>query len=201
MSDVSDNRYGREKWDQRWLEKSAAPEGLPDAWLTRVLPWLPAGGTALDSACGSGRHALCLAEAGYRVSALDFSPVALDLLQADARRRGLDVTAIQTDLEGECRLPPGPFDLVIQFYYLYRPLLVRLKELVRPGGYIVIRTFSRAGEDRFGPVSKEISFIPGELLKIFSDWEVLLYEEGLEPSRKGGSLAGILARKGRQAQG
>lgn len=193
---MNNSRYSREKWDQRWQEKTASAIGQPDDWLLRVLPHLPDNGTALDLACGMGRNALGLARLGYQVTAVDFSQIALDALRATAAQEDLPVDAICTDLEAsDSHFPPGPYDLVLQFYYLYRPLLTRLQHAVRPGGYVVIRTFSQAGEQRFGPVNKEISLAPGELLKLFADWEVLLYEEGLEPSRKGGSLAGLFARK------
>jgi hypothetical protein len=36
---------------------------------------------------------------------------------------------------------------------------------------------------------------PGELLELFQSWDILRHEEGLEPSHKGGSLAGIVARR------
>lgn len=193
---MSNSRYSREKWDQRWQEKAQAPESQPDDWLLRVLPYLPERGAALDLACGMGRNALSLAQVGYQVTAVDFSQVAIDVLRVAAARESLPVDAICADIEApDYWFPQGPYDLALQFYYLYRPLLPLLQNAVRPGGYVVIRTFSQAGEERFGPVNKEISLLPGELLKLFSGWEVLLYEEGLEPSRKGGSLAGVLARK------
>jgi len=187
---MNNSRYSREKWDQRWQEKSALPAGQTDDWLLRVLPYLPDQGQALDLACGMGRNALALARAGYQVTAVDFSGVALAELNTAAAQEGLAVAAVRADLEaGDYRVVPGSFDLGLQFYYLYRPLLPLLQDAVRPGGYIIIRTFSQAGVERFGPVNQEISFVPGELLKLFSDWEILLYEEGLEPSRKGGSHA------------
>lgn len=185
----------REKWDIRWQEKAKDSDWQPDSWLQRVLPYLPYGGAALDLACGRGRNAIGLAEKGFRVTALDISPVALELLKGEAEQRGLQIDRLQSDLEGDVNLPAGPFDLVIQFYFLHRPLLSRLQDAVRPGGYAIIRTFSQAGTEQFGAVNKGLSFEPGELLRAFTDWEVLLYEEGLEPSRKGGSLVGIFARK------
>jgi SAM-dependent methyltransferase len=195
---MSDSRYSREKWDQRWQEKAAVPPGSPDDWLLRVLPHLPDQGKALDLACGMGRNALALARGGYQVTAVDFSLVALDVLSAAAAREKLPVAVVCADLEaGDYRVAPESFDLGLQFYYLFRPLLSRLQDAVRPGGYIAIRTFSQAGQERFGPVNRNISFVPGELLKLFSRWEILLYEEGLEPSRKGGSLVGLFARKQR----
>lgn len=190
------SRYSRKKWDQRWQEKAASAAGSPDDWLLRVLPYLPGSGTALDLACGMGRNALCLAKKGYQVSAVDFSPVALDSLAVVTARENLPIAAMCADLEAvDFPFTPHSFDLALQFYYLYRPLIPRLQDSVRPGGYVVIRTFSQAGVERFGPVNEDISLLPGELLKFFSGWELLLYEEGLEPSRKGGSLVGLLARK------
>ena len=63
------------------------PSAPPSPWLLRWLPLLPPGGTALDLACGSGRHALTLAAAGQRVTAVDLQPVQLpagiECLQAD----------------------------------------------------------------------------------------------------------------------
>ncbi|MBW6508679.1 MAG: methyltransferase domain-containing protein [Desulfuromonadales bacterium] len=193
---MKNSRYSREKWDQRWQEKSASAIGQPDDWLLRVLPYLPETGVALDLACGMGRNALGLAQAGYQVTAVDFSRVAIGVLRRAAARENLPVDAICADIEAaDWRFPPRPYDLALQFYYLHRPLLPLLQNTVGPGGYVVIRTFSQAGEERFGSVNREISLMPGELLKWFSSWEVLLYEEGLEPSRKGGSLVGLLARK------
>lgn len=191
-----DDRYSQNKWNQRWQEKSSAPEWQPDDWLVRTLPFLPDSGTALDLACGIGRNTICLAQRGFQVSAVDFSEVALELLRNRTIDPKLRIDVIQADLEAaNFPFSRRQFDLVLQFYYLYRPLLPSLLNAVRPGGLAIVRTFSRAAEDRFGAVSKEISLAPGELLNIFAGWEVLLYEEGLEPSRKGGSLAGIFARK------
>ncbi|MFO7765169.1 MAG: class I SAM-dependent methyltransferase [Pelovirga sp.] len=190
------SRYSQEKWNQRWQEKASSAEWQADQWLVQTLPYLPDTGTALDLACGMGRNALCLAERGYRVTAVDFSEVALNLLRQAVMPGKGHIDVIQADLEAaNFQFPQGPFDLVLQCYYLYRPLLPALLEAVRPGGFAIIRTFSRAGEEQFGPVNKGISLAPGELLHLFSEWDILLYEEGLEPSRKGGSLAGIFARK------
>jgi len=60
---------------------------------------------------------------------------------------------------------------------------------------MVVRTFSRAGSFPGGLANSDFVLNPGELLELFSGWEILLHEEGLEPSKKGGSLAGIVARR------
>lgn len=50
---------------------------------------LPAGARVLDLACGQGRHARLLAEAGYAVAGLDFSAPLLHLARDAARSAGL----------------------------------------------------------------------------------------------------------------
>jgi tellurite methyltransferase len=181
------------KWDERWREKADEPLA-PDPWLLRVSPLLP-GGSALDLASGRGRNALFLAERGFSVTAFDISAEALTQLALEATRRGLTVATCRIDLETDPQLPWHAFDLVLDFFYMHRPLLPHLKTAVKPGGVAVLRTFSNAGSFPGGPANQSHVLRPGELLEIFAGWEVLLHEEGLEPSKKGGSLAGIVARR------
>jgi len=188
MSDLQD------KWNARWRDKAANSDLQVDPWLQRVLPLLHPG-RALDVACGRGRNALFLAEQGFSVTAIDLAQEALVLLDLEAARRGLAIATRQVDLEMEPLLPAGPFDLVIDFFYLHRPLLPLLGELLRPGGLMVLRTFSCAGPFPGGPDNPDFVLNPGELLELFQSWDILLHEEGLEPSHKGGSLAGIVARR------
>lgn len=184
----------RQKWDHRWREKASQEDWQPDPWLQRVSPLLVPGQT-LDVACGMGRNALYIAGKGFTVTAVDVSGVALALLNERARDNGLVIDTRQIDLEDDPVLPDGPFDLLLNIFYLYRPLLPRLLERVKSGGMAVIRTFSSAGDFPESSLTTDKLLRAGELLDIFAGWDVLLHEEGLEPSRKGGSLAGIVARK------
>ncbi|MHB1397977.1 MAG: class I SAM-dependent methyltransferase [Trichloromonadaceae bacterium] len=180
-------------WNQKWRER-AAEDLIPDPWLERALPLLPAG-RALDLACGRGRNALHLAEHGFAVTAVDGSAEGLALLGEEARRRGLALTLRQQDLEAAPQLPVAAFEVVIDFFYLQRSLFPALKAALVPGGVVVMRTFSFAGGFAGGPRRQEFILHPGELLEQFAGWEILLHEEGLESSRKGGGLVGIVARK------
>lgn len=150
-------------WESRWEERAGETGRPADPWLQRVLPLLPPPGRALDIACGQGRNALCLAAHGYAVTAVDFSAAALDRLRADAAGQGLAIATVQLDLEGEQPLPAGPFELIIDFFFLHRPLLPRLFPLLRPGGVLVLRTFSRAGSFPGGPDQPAFVLAPGEL--------------------------------------
>src|SRR5258706_1091961 len=71
-------------WDAKHRLVAEAPPSEPASIVRELLPLLPVG-PALDIACGAGRHALFLAARGQHVTAVDFSGVALDLLEGRAR--------------------------------------------------------------------------------------------------------------------
>ena len=68
------------------------------------------GNTALDVGCGAGRVALHLQENGYRVTAIDNSPLAVKT----ARLRGVE-NARLLPFEDIGRLSPGSFDTIVMF--------------------------------------------------------------------------------------
>ncbi|WP_305042735.1 class I SAM-dependent methyltransferase [Geoalkalibacter sp.] len=181
------------KWNERWQERAQDP-WQPDPWLLRIRPLLPVG-PLLDLACGRGRNALYLAEQGFAVTALDLAEEGLRQLRAEARRRNLTLDVRRCDLETLPDLGRACYAVVLDFFYLQRSLLPALREAVRPGGVAVLRTFSRAGDFPGEAPNADFVLEVGELPRLFPGWEVLLHEEGLEPSSKGGSLAGIVARK------
>lgn len=53
---------------------------------------LPAGSAVLDLACGYGRHAISMAQRGYRVTGLDFNAHYLELAAEGASTAGVSVT-------------------------------------------------------------------------------------------------------------
>ncbi|MGB5874491.1 MAG: methyltransferase domain-containing protein, partial [Bacteroidota bacterium] len=55
-------------------------------------------GSALDAGCGTGFHALLLAQLGVRVSAVDISPLMVQRLRAHANDMGLAIAAEVLDL-------------------------------------------------------------------------------------------------------
>src|SRR5258707_2782526 len=77
-------------WDAKHRLAAEAPPSEPASIVRELLPLLPPG-PALDIACGTGRHALFLAGRGQHVTAVDFSNVALDILEVRARRMHVPV--------------------------------------------------------------------------------------------------------------
>jgi SAM-dependent methyltransferase len=93
----------------------------------------------LEYGCGVGRLALPLARRPGSVTAVDRSPVMLDLARREAERRGLGHIAFETP--ADLFAAPRTFDLVVCYHVLQRlppvdamALLRRLIRLIGPGG-------------------------------------------------------------------
>ena len=77
---------------RKWDERFARGDELHDYQPSPPLPAAVAGvtpGLALDLASGAGRHAIWLAERGWRVEAIDGSRTGLERMMDEARRRGI----------------------------------------------------------------------------------------------------------------
>ncbi|MFF1837407.1 class I SAM-dependent methyltransferase [Streptomyces sp. NPDC058231] len=103
----------------------------------RLLDGLPAG-TALDAACGTGRHTAYLQELGHHVIGVDASP---DML-TQARKRLPGVEFHEADLH-RLPLPDNAVDTVVCALALTHvpdlaPVLAEFARVLRPGGNLVI---------------------------------------------------------------
>jgi SAM-dependent methyltransferase len=132
----------RRFYDELYRSAPAVWSGRPNRQLVVEASALSPG-TALDAGCGEGADALWLAERGWRVTAVDFSAVALDRGAAAARPRGLDDRIAWVHADLDAWTPPGRFDLVTA-HYLHshgsdRPALFdRLAAAVAPGGTLLV---------------------------------------------------------------
>ena len=170
----------REKWDQCYAGGAYEPRTYPSPFLVERLPELPRG-RALDLACGAGRNALCLAEAGYEVEAMDISEVAIERARAGARERGLEVDWRVDDLDG-FEPPPGRFDLITVIRYTNREMMERLPGALTEGGILLVEHHFRTPASVGGPTTREFRLAPNELIDIFHGrLRVLFYDERIAP--------------------
>jgi SAM-dependent methyltransferase len=130
----------RERWDLRHAAERERPPGVPDPFVVAVLDELGAGDgqSALDLACGVGRHAQHLATRGYRVSGWDVSPVALEILSTRAEGR---IATRQVDLMTEAVFEEV-YDVMVVVDFLSRPLFQSLHLGLKVGGSVIVTTFS-----------------------------------------------------------
>ncbi len=87
--------HGPAAWDERHRQRPFSTD--PDPLVLEVASALPTG-RALDLGSGAGRNSLGLADLGWRVTAVDFSKVALDQLRSAAQERGQEIEVVQADL-------------------------------------------------------------------------------------------------------
>jgi SAM-dependent methyltransferase len=162
----------KETWDERYAGgKFSSSE--PHKLLIDIIRKLPPG-RALDLACGTGRHAIFLAQNGWNVTAVDNSAVGVEIARARAAETGLKIDFRVADLEkGEFEIGSGAYDLICDFYYLQRDLSPAMKAGVRPGGMVIstVHIYGE-GEETEGFLLKE-----GELRTFFEDLDILHYHE------------------------
>jgi len=163
-----------EEWDHRYRSGEQLFE-TPSPLVARFARTRPPG-NALDLACGPGRNALYLAAQNWRVTAVDGSPTAIEVLLARARERKLQIEARVADLErGDFEIQPGAYDLICDCYYLERDLIPLMREGLRPGGLLVAIVHLADPDQPHGTPARAA---PGELRSYFQDWTILHCYEG-----------------------
>ena len=131
-----------EDWDRRYAGNEYVWHLEPNRFLPGLVEDLPAGGRALDLACGEGRNAVWLAEQGWSVTAVDYSSVGVDKGRRLAADRGVEVEWVVADVT-TWAAPSGAFDLVVVFYVqLPGPdraaMLATAASALAPGGRFVM---------------------------------------------------------------
>lgn len=128
------------EWDRRYQETELVWGAAPNRFVVEETSGLTPG-RALDLAAGEGRNALWLADAGWRVTAVDFSAVALERGKRLAAELGVDVEWVHADAR-EYAPEPEAYDLALLAYlHLFREECARVLEhavrALAPGGLLV----------------------------------------------------------------
>lgn len=183
----------RQRWDARYASREREPKTEPSLFVRSCLPLLPRCGYALDVAAGGGRNSVALAAHGLQVDAVDISWYGLRRALQLAAQRQVRIQPIVLDLQRGW-LPLRSYDVIVNSLFLLRTLLPAIRRALKPGGWLVFETFTVAQyaltPHRFK--SREYLLQPGELRRLFDDFLVLSYWEGVEAER---ATARLLARK------
>jgi len=186
----------QKRWDERFGGKEFTLGREPNPFLKKHIHLLPKG-KALDIASGEGRNAVFLAQNGFEVDAVDISEKGLKKAQKFAREKGVKINTFLVDLD---RHPIGKerYDLIADFYFLRRRLIPRIKKGLKKGGKVIFETYllehRKLGTG--GPKQAKYFLKPNELLRLFKDFGILFYREGI--FREGGkrkAVASLIAEK------
>ncbi|MFE2581795.1 class I SAM-dependent methyltransferase [Streptomyces sp. NPDC059378] len=185
----------RAEWDNRYTDRHQLWSGQPNGALVAEVAGL-APGRVLDVGCGEGADAVWLARAGWDVTALEVSGVALARAAGHARDAGVTVRWIHAELT-RSTLPPASFDLVSAQY----PALLRtpdaaaeraLLAAVAPGGLLLLVHHAgmenqQANDSGFDPADYVWPSMVAELLT--DDWEIEVDEQRPRVAPDGGAGA------------
>jgi SAM-dependent methyltransferase len=165
-----------ESWDLRYAEKEWLLSLEPcQVVVELVSPLKP--GRALELGAGEGRHAVWLARHGWRVTAVDFSRVALEKAGRRAREYGVELDCLLADVR-HLSPRPGAYDLVLLAYMHPEPgereaVFAASAEAVAPGGHLLVvgldLTDPRAGR---GGADRDWRYTPDRLSGAFPGIEL-----------------------------
>ncbi len=171
----------RTSWNERYRKGDHGPSE-PDPLLVHAYeeflePVFPNAGHTLDLAGGLGRHAIWLAQRGWRVKLLDIS----DVVIAEARRRaGPLMQRVDFEVEDTTNFRAlAQYDLVLVFFFLQRQIFSDIVKALRPGGVLIYKTYTEL-QLKFGkgPTDPMHLLRTNELLHSFQrDLKVLHYAE------------------------
>lgn len=162
-------------WDRHYLTREVAEQTPADVLISNS-HLLPETGKVLDYACGLAANGCWLAHRNFDVTAWDQSKIAINKIQQYSDQYLLNIKAEVRDLENNL-LITEQFDIVTACFFLHRSSLDNIKKLLKPEGLLFYQTFSGEQLDDCGPSNPEYRFCHGELLKFFSDMEILYYRE------------------------
>ncbi len=173
-------------WDLRWTDKLLHAHGEPSSVVLAELEGL-APGRALDLGCGNGRHALWLAERGWRVTAVDFSTEALRQARERSTGSGIHVDWEEADLT-EYEPQRQAFELVL-VTYLHIPgidrasILAKASAAVAAGGMLLLvgHDLTNIGTGAPGPTSPAVLYTPADIVPELPELEIERAEQVRRP--------------------
>jgi len=197
---VLDLQGGMSQWNGPREYGARPPDAAigPASWLLANVDLLRAAPSApprvLDLACGSGRHALLLASAGFAVHAVDRDPARIAALADRAGRLGLPIETETRDLEAAgTDLGDAWYDVILVVHYLHRPLFPALRRALKRGGVLIYETYTEAQAARGRATNPLFLLKPGELDGLVAPLAIVRRREG---EFDGAMVAGVAARRG-----
>jgi len=134
----------------------------PGAWRGNARIPVPCSGRALDVGCGNGKTVASLIDAGFRVSAADFSAEAVRLIR---ERFGDRVEAVVSDA-GSLPFEEGSFDYITAVHLCehltddeMEGFASEVGRLLVPGGYVFLRSFGASDFRSAKRATSDITYI------------------------------------------
>jgi len=129
-----------------WPENQPSPYAVE--YLKRVRQLVP-GSKLLDIGCGEGRHASAAARLGFKVTAVDYEPLALQRARQFAENKGIEGIIFRKADVFSMAFPDSHFDVAMDWGCLHHqkksdwPAYKRsILRVLKPEGYYILSVFS-----------------------------------------------------------
>lgn len=113
-------------------------------------------GRALDIGCGTGTNVVTLANAGWRVTGVDFAPRAIKLARQKVKKAGVQAELLVNDATNLDRIA-GPFDLAFDLGCFHgipqdqrTNYLQQLDRILAPNGFWLLYGFLKGNDNPAG---------------------------------------------------
>jgi SAM-dependent methyltransferase len=131
------------------------------------------------------------------VDAVDISEKGLKKARKLAREKGAKINTFLVDLD-RYHIAEERYDLIANFYFLKRRLIPRIKNGLKKGGKVVFETYllEHRALATGGPKQAKYFLKPNEPLRLFRNFRILYYREGI--FKEGGrrkAVASLIAEK------
>jgi tellurite methyltransferase len=191
LTGVSSSKSTKNLWDSRYSRRNFVYGKTPAKFLSDNYSHIKYGGKVLDMGMGEGRNAVFLAQKGYQVIGVDISSVAVKKSNLLAKEFGVNLKTIVASLK-KYNFRPGTFDAIINFYWVDRSMVERIRAWLKPEGILFYEAYTNNQSKVDDAFDESNGLVPGELLKMFPAMKVLKFEE---PLHKDDFTASIILKK------
>jgi len=121
---------------------------------------------------------------------MDISEKGLKKAQKLAREQEVKINTFLVDLD-QYQIEKERYDLIANFYCLKRRLIPRIKQGLKKGGRVIFETYllEHRTLGTGGPKQAKYFLKPNELLRLFKNFRILFYREGI--FKEGGKRKGV----------
>ena len=180
LTGVRKKKDDKSFWDKKYKSSKYIFGKAPAKFLSSNYEYIPRGSSVLDMGMGEGRNAVFLAHQGYKVTGVDISSVAVKKARMLAKEFNVRINTVVASMN-KYKIPDGSFDSIICFYYVDRSLHEQMWKWLKPGGILIYEAHTDLQRKVQGNENYDRRYLlrEGELLNMFKDYKVLMYEEPL----------------------
>ena len=186
----------RRLWNERYGATERVWSSGPNEHVAQIVtPMTP--GSAVDLGAGEGRHAMWLAELGWRATAVDFAEVGLERGRREAEQRGIADRLTWVAADVTTWNPPAgeEYDLVLVAYlHLPQDVFGRAATWVAPGGHLVVvgHALRNLTDGVGGPSDPQLLNTPEQLRDKAAGLDILRCEEVERTTPEGGTAIDVV---------